>query len=202
MATAKKPAAASAKLASAVANKAAKTTYAAVESTRNSAENVVKIGSRAAKDFLQNSAGEAQKAQDKIFAIGKESADQFAKSADAVTKAMYDSIAASRENVDALVECGNIAAAMAKEVSSEAFEFANKSFTDSVEISKDFFACRTINDMMELQNRVLRSAMDSAFTQSNRLSSLVFEYAAEAIEPINERVAQASEQFSKHMAAA
>ncbi len=202
MTTAKKTSPAHAKLASVVANKAAKTTYSAVESTRESAENVVKIGSRAAQDFMQNSAGEAKKAQEKIFAMSKESVQQVTKSTDAITKAMYDSIAASRENVDALVECGNVAAALAKEISTEAFEFANKSFAGSTELSKDLFACRTINDVLELQNRVLKSVMDRAFSQTNHISNLVFEYSNEALEPINERVAKASEQFSKALSAA
>ncbi len=197
MTQAKKSSSASAKLASSVANKAAKSTYSAVESTRSSAENVVKIGSRAAKDFLSQSAGEAQKAQDKILSMSREGAEQLAKSADAVTKAMYDTISTSRDNIEAAVECSNVAAALAKDVSSELMEYANKGFTDSVELSKEFFACRTINDMMELQNRAMKSAMDNAFAQTTRLSSLIFEYSSEALEPINERVAQATEQLSK-----
>jgi phasin family protein len=197
MAQAKKTSPASAKLASTVANKAAKTTYAAVESTRTSAENVVKIGSRAAKDFLQNSAGEAQKAQDKILSMSRDGAAQFAKSADAVTKALYETIGTSRDNLEAVVECSNVAAALAKDVSAELMEYANKGFTETVEVSKELFSCRTINDLMELQSRVMKSAMDSAFAQSSRLSNLLFEYSAEALEPINERVSQATEQFSK-----
>jgi len=197
MAQAKKSTAASAKIASVVANKAAKSTYAAVQSTRNSAENVVKIGSRAAKDFLSQSAGEAQKAQDKILAMSREGAEKLAKSADAVTKALYETISTSRDNIEAAVECGNVTAALAKDVSSELFEYANKSFADNVEVSKELFACRTINDMMELQSRIMKNAMDSAFAQSTRLSNLIFEYSSEALEPINERVAQATEQFSK-----
>ena len=67
MTQAKKPAAqASAKLASNVANKTAKQTLAAVESTRNSAENVVKIGSNAVKEFLATGAGEAKKPMKKL----------------------------------------------------------------------------------------------------------------------------------------
>lgn len=197
MTQSKKATAASAKIASSAANKAAKSTYAAVESTRHSAENVVKITSRAAKDFLQNSAGEAQKAQDKILAMSRDGAEQLAKSADAVTKALYEAISTSRENIEAAVECGNVTAALAKDMSSELFESANKAFTDSVEVSKELFACRTINDMMELQNRVMKKAMDNAFSQSARLSNMLFEYSSEALEPINERVAQASEQLSK-----
>jgi phasin family protein len=189
MAQAKKSNAA--KLASTVASKAAKNTYDVIGSGRASAENVVKLA-----------AGEAQKMQDKVIALSRDGADKIAKSADAVSKAFYESISSSRENIEAVVECSNVAAALAKDVSTEMFEYANKSFSDSVEVSKELFACRTINDMMELQNRVMKSAMDNAFAQTTRLSELFFEYSSEALEPINERVASVSEQFSKTLNAA
>jgi len=195
------PAQPSAKLASSVANKAAKSTYAALEHTRNSTENVVKIGGNAVKEFIAASADEAQKAQEKAFAMSREGAENIAKSADAVTKALYETIAISRDNVETCIECGNMTAALVKDVSSEIFETANKAFSDNVEISKEVFACRTINDMMELQNRIVKNAIDQFFNQSVKLSGMLFEYTSEAIEPINERVAQATEQFSKAMAA-
>jgi len=195
------PAQPSARLASTMANKAAKSTYAAVESTRNSAENVVKIGGKAVKEFIATSADEAQKAQEKVFAIGREGAEKFSKSADAVTKTLYETIALSRDNVETAIECGNMTASLAKDVSSEVFEYANKAFSDNVELSKEAFACRTINDMFELQNRIVKSTIDNFFNQSVKLSGMLFEYTTEALEPINERVAQATEQFSKALAA-
>lgn len=198
----KKPSAQpAARLAASVADKAAKQTFAAVESTKNSAENVVRIGSTAMKEFLASSAGEAKKAQEKMFSFGREGAENFAKSADAVTKMLAESVAMSRDNIETLIECGNMTASLAKDMSAELFESANKAFSDSVELSKDVFACRTINDVLELQNRVARSAIDSFFNQSVKFSGLFFEYSTEALEPINERVAQASEQFSKALAA-
>jgi hypothetical protein len=198
---AKKTVASTAKLASDAANKAAKNAYGAVEHTRNQAENVVKIGGNAVKEFLATSTGEAQKAQEKAFAIGREGAEHFAKSADAVTKALYDGIGMSRDNVETCIECGNMAAALVKDVSTEVFEYANKAFSDNVELSKEFFTCRTINDMFELQNRASKSLIDNFFNQSVKLSGMVFEYATEALEPINERVSHATEQFSKSLAA-
>jgi phasin family protein len=153
------------------------------------------------KEFIATSADEAQKAQEKAFAIGREHAENFAKSADAVTKALYETIAMGRDNIETAIECGNMTAALAKDVSSEVFEYANKAFSDNVELSKDFFACRTINDMFELQNRLVKSSIDNFFNQSVKLSGMVFEYTTEALEPINERVAQATEQFSKSLAA-
>ena len=185
------------KLASSVANKAAKNTISAVESTRSSAESVVKISSSAVKDLLANGASEAQKVQEKAFAMGREGAQQISKSADVMTKSLYEAISISRDNVEALVECGNLTASLAKDVSSEMIEYANKAFSDNVEISKNIFACRTINDMVDLQNKIVRSSLDSFFNQSTKLTGMVFEYSSEAFEPINERVSQATEQFSK-----
>ncbi len=185
------------KLASTVANKATKNTISAVESTRNSAESVIKISSSAVKDLLANGASEAQKVQEKAFEMGRESAEHITKSADAITKSLYDVIAMSRDNVEALVECGNLTASLAKDVSGELVEYANKAFSDNVEISKDIFACRTINDMVELQSKIIKSSIDSFFSQSSKLSNMLFEYSAEALEPINERVAEATEQMSK-----
>jgi len=190
-----------AKFAADVADKAAKQTFAAAQSTKNSAENVVRIGSSAMKEFLASSAGEAQKAQEKMFSFGREGAENFAKSADALTKMMVEAVAMSRDNVETCIECGNMTASLAKDVSAEMFESANQAFSDSVELSKDVFACRTINDVFELQSRVARNAIDNFFNQSVKLSGLFFEYSTEALEPINERVSQASEQLSKALAA-
>ncbi|MDX1974876.1 MAG: phasin family protein [Rickettsiales bacterium] len=197
MSQATKKTQAAAKLATNIADKAAKNSFAAVESTRNSAENVIKIGSTAMKDFIASSAGEAQKAQEKAFAIGRENAAQVAKSADAVTKALYEAVSVSRDNIEAAIEYSNVAAALAKDISAEAFEAANKAFADNVELSKDVFACRTINDMLELQNKVAKQSIDNFFNQSLKLSGMIFEYTNEALEPINERIAQTSEQISK-----
>ena len=194
------PAHTAAKMASAATSKVAKGTFAAVESTRNSAENVVKIGGKAVKDFMSTSAGEAQKAQEKVFAIGREGAEHLSKSADAVTKALYEAVAMSRDGVETCVECSNIAASLAKDVSTELFESTNQAFSDNIELSKEALNCRTFNDVFELQNRLVRSTIDNFFNQSVKLSGMVFEYTTEALEPINERVAEATDKLSRVLA--
>lgn len=191
------PAQPAVKLASTVANKATKNTISAVESTRNSAESVVKISSSAVKDLLANGASEAQKVQEKAFEMGREGAEQISKSADAVTKSLYEAISISRDNVEAMLECGNLTASLAKDVGNEIIGYANRAFSDNMEISKDVFACRTINDMVDLQSRIVKNSLDSFFNQSSKLTNMLFEYSVEAIEPINERVAQTTEQMSK-----
>lgn len=197
---ASQPQAASAKLASSVADKTAKSALSSVETTRNSAENVVKIGTNAVRELFSNGAGEAQKAQEKAFAIGREGAASLAKSADAVTKLMYESVSLSRENVEAAIECSNITASFAKDVSEQLAEYANDAFSSQMELSKEAFGCRTINDVVELQNKFVRNALDSFFGESLKISEKLFEYTTEALEPVNERIAQASEQLSKALA--
>jgi len=160
-------------------------------------ENVVKIGGKAVKDFMSTSAQEAQKAQEKVFALSREGAENFAKSADVVTKALYEVVELSRDSVETCIECANLSAALAKDVSTELFESTNKAFSDNVELSKDLFACRTLSDMFELQNRLIKSSVDNFFNQSVKLSGMMFEYSSEALEPINEHFAQSADQLTK-----
>lgn len=182
-------------------SKTAKQAYAAMESGRASAENVVNIGGKAVKELLSTSASEAQKAHEKAFAIGREGAETLAKSADAVTKALYEAIGLSRDGIETCIECGNITAELASDLSREAFDYANRAFSDQVEMSKEFLACRTLNDMFDLQNRMVKSSIDNFFSESTKLSERLFDYTTETLEPINERVAQATEQLSKALAA-
>lgn len=184
-----------------MAGKASRTAFSTVESTRQSTENVVRIGGAAMKDFLASSADEAHRAQEKAFAMGRESAESLAKSADSLSRMSYELVGMSRGNIETCMECGNMTAELAKDIGAELFDGANKAFADSLEISKEALACRTVSDVFELQNRALRDGMDQFFNQSIRLSNLFFEYSTEALEPINERVSQASEQLGKALAA-
>lgn len=172
-----------------------------MDTTRASAENVVKMGGKAVKDFMSSSAYDAQKAQEKMFAFTREGSEQLVKQADAVTKVLYETIAMARDNVETLIECSNLTAALVKDMSGELFETGNEAFSENLELSKEFFSCRTFSDMLELQNRAVKHSMDTFFSQSMRLSTMLFEYTNEALEPINERVSQASEQISKVLAA-
>ena len=160
-------------------------------------ENVVKLGSAAVKELLASGATEAQKVQEKAFEMGRESADKLAKSTDAACKVAYDFLGLSKGNMEAAVECGNLTAAFTKDISSEIFAYTNKVFAENMETSKEFFACRTINDMVDLQGKMLKNSLDSLFSETGKVASMLFEYGSEAIEPINERISEANEQFSK-----
>lgn len=142
-----------------------------------------------------NNANEAKKTREKVFAIGKDGAEHLAKSADAVTKTLNDAIAMSRDNMETCIECGNLTTTFATDISSEVCDYTNKALSDTAEASRELFACRTINDMFELQNKIVKNTMDSFFDQSTKLSEIMFEYATEVLEPINKQVTKATSEL-------
>lgn len=188
-------------MSSRAAEETAQSSYSAFESGRNSAENVMRIGTEAVRELMSSSAGEAQKAQEKVLAFSRESAENMSRSADALSRAMNEAVSLSRENFEACMECSNIAAEMSKSMSAEFFNYANNAFSQNVEYAKEFLSCRTINDMFDLQSEIVKRQMDGFFNESARLSEIFFRYASEAAEPLNERMVEATERFTKSMAA-
>lgn len=187
--------------ASRTANKAAAAAFSAAESTRNSAESMFKIGTDTVKEFFSSGSEEMQKAHEKFFAVGREGTENLSRTVDAFTRTLSDLVGLARENADAAVEVNHIAADIAKSINSELVSCANNNFSDNVEICKEAFACRDINDVFNLHGKWLSVNMDNFFSQSTRLAEMMFQLATEAAEPINERVAEATERFSKSLAA-
>ena len=150
--------------------------------------------------MLASGTGEAQKAQEKAFEMGRESVENLARSADMATKLATEMVGISRENIDACIEAANITATACKDINAEIVECCNRAFSDSVDLSKEAFNCRTINDIVELQNKAFRQIIDTYFTQTNRLCSMALQCCTDTLEPINERAAAASEQLCRTLA--
>lgn len=166
----------------------------------DSASAVLKMGTDAIQQMLS---GGATDAQNKMMSfMGKEGAAQLAKSADAATRSVGEILSISRENVEACVTCGSIAVNASKQMGAELVSYANKSFSQNVEMSKELLSCRTINDMFDLQSRVMKTNLDSFFSESVRMSELMFQCATEVSEPINERVSDTAQRISKTLSEA
>ncbi len=174
--------------------------FSAVDSTRQSAETVVNIGSKAVKDLQSSLSSEAQKTQEKLYAMGREGAASFSRSADTATKTINELASIARDNVEACMECGNLSANVAKNVGEEVSELVNQSLSECMELCQEALACRTLNDLVELNNRVVKSSLDNCFEQISKFSNIWFEAAAEVCEPLNERISLAGTQLSKLMA--
>lgn len=182
-------------------NKASSPTIAAVESTRNSAETFMKMGADTVKEFFTSGTDEASKAQDKAFAIGRETAENLSRVVEACARTLNDAVSVFRQNADAAIEVCHISADVFKTMNAEMVNFANTNFVDNVELCKEAVSCRNAYDVFDVQNKWFSANMESFFAQSARMAEMSFQLLSEAAEPINERIAEATERFSKSMAA-
>lgn len=144
---------------------------------------------------------ESGKMQEKVVSYSQESAEQLQKTAGAATRAVNEAVDLSRENAEAAMECGNIAVAVSKSVSAELINYMNQTFAQNVELSKQIFNCRTLNDMFDLSSRFMKSNLDGFLNESVKVSELAFNGAGEIAEPLNERISDSAERLVKAVAA-
>lgn len=202
--SAAKPVAAAASAAKVAAPSFDKTTSAAksaVESARSSVESFVKTGADTVKELFANGAGEASKAQDKVFAIGREGAENLSRAVDAYSRTLNDAVSLFRENADAAIEVCHIMADVSKTIGSEAVTFVNDNFIENIELCKDAVACRNAHDLLDIQSKWFTANVESCFAQSARLTEISLQLLTEAAEPVHERIAEAAERLSKTLMA-
>ncbi len=142
-----------------------------------------------------------QKAAGKTFEIERESAENILRSAENYTRGAVECMSVCSENVSALAESGNMSSFIFRNMSNEIIKNCNQAISESLELSRDIFACRRYKDMIELQNKVAQQLCDSYFNTGNKLREIVFESCTDTLESIQGRVALASEQFLRPLAA-
>lgn len=184
-----------------LAEKGKQAALKAVESTREATGKVVNMSADAVKEFWETGAKEARNTQEKVLAYGREHSRNLAKSTDSAARNFADAVEISREHAEALVESSNVAAEYARKIAEQVYAYANTSFASGVEHSKNLFSCRTMNDVVELNNRAFMSNVDALFNESVKLSELVFKLATEVVEPVQARASQTSERITRAMAA-
>lgn len=184
----------------------AKTTFAAkakaAKPTQTSAKKVMDFtAEKMNRMFAGASTFDAQKTQAELLKYGRETADQFSKVSDSAARDFSEAMQQSREHLEAAMQSGNITADMTRAFTAELIRFANESFSDNMEISKEIFNCKTVSDMINMNDKLMRSNMDHYFNQSGRISDMFFQFLTEATEPLNQKVASTSEMMGKRFSA-
>ncbi len=139
--------------------------------------------------------------QEKMSHFTRESAEQMAKSSSNATHAMNEAMALSRENLQVLMDVTNIAVTVSKQLGAESVSYMNKLFAQNTDLSKQVLSCRTLNDMFDLASRVMKTNLDSFFSESVKMSEMLFQCATDVSEPLNDRVSETTERMTKAMAA-
>ncbi len=143
---------------------------------------------------------DASAMQDKLSSFTKDSSDQFAKAQKSAQRTAAEAADASREGIEVLTEVVNVATSVSKELGAEIISYLNKQFAQNVELSKQMMTCRTLNDMFDVANSISKTNLDSFFSQSVKMSEMIFQCATDISEPLNESMSSATERLTKAMA--
>jgi phasin family protein len=104
-------------------------------------------------------------------------------------------------NFAAVVAANQALAKGAEEISKEIFGIAQASFENAASAAKAFLGAKTLQDVIELNNSVAKSSLESFLANSAKLSEMTFKVTSEAAEPLKARVDAAIEKLAKPIAA-
>ena len=140
-------------------------------------------------------------AHEKMTGFARESAEQMSKSSTNATRTMNEAMSVTRENLQVMMDVSNISVSVAKQLGAEWVSYMNKTFAQNTELSKQMLSCRTLNDLFDLGSRTMKTNLDSFFSESVKMSEMLFQCATDVSEPLNERMSETTERMTKAMAA-
>lgn len=173
----------------------------AIDSNVNTPDQMVQAGAAAVKDFIAAGTQEAQKTQQKVMSLGNESLQNWSKTADQAVRSLNDALALSKEQLDAVMESSKIATDLSRELHEKFVAECNDLFSENVELSKNMLECRTLNDLVEIQNRALQSNLSRFFDQGANFTEAWFRLATEASEPLSAQANQVTSRMKRTLAA-
>lgn len=182
------------------AQSAANATQSAISSISSKVatpDQMLHAGSEAVRNFLSAGTEEAQKTHEKVLSIGRESVDKWSETADKTARSMSEVIAIGKDHVDALMESSKIATDLGRDLQGNFISEVNALFAENVELSKELLACRTLNDLVEIQNRAVQTNLSRFFNHSARLTEAWFKLATDATDPLNAQVTQVANRLNK-----
>jgi hypothetical protein len=188
--------------ASAAVEKSKEVAIRAVDTARKTTDEFAGRGANAVKEFWETGSKELRAMQDKAFALSREASKNLSKTSETSARSVSEALEASHSNLEAAKESLNVATDYARKIAEHSYEFANRSIATQLTNAKDLFSCRTLNDVMELQNKNFLAQVDAIFHQSLKLSDMLFKLSTEVVEPLQERATKASERVSKSLLAA
>lgn len=172
---------------------AKKTTTAAAK-----AEEAVAAGAETVEAAVKATQEVAQKSYDQAVVLMKENAEKAQKA----LYGGYDEYASlGKANYDAYVTAMNVWSKGVEAISKELYAFGQDSVETSVEASKNAMACKTVSDLLELQNDMSKKSYDKAVEELTKISEMSVKTANEAMKPIQDSLTDTFEKLSKPIAA-
>ena len=156
-------------------------------------------------DTVVKASGEAAaRNYEKLAAMTREQVDATFKAGAETFKSVegYDHMAAiGKDNVDAVFASGAVLAKGAQDFSRIWFGLAQASLDQGVEATRKMLACKSVEDVLEVQSGLAADGYGRLVSEGQKLSGMSLKLAEEAAQPIAGRMGAAVEQFTKQPAA-
>jgi len=127
----------------------------------------------------------------------REGVENFKRTADEINHKAAAGMSMCSENIGTLINSSSVAPRCCMNISNEIMECCNRTASELSEISQEALACRTINDVMDLQTRSMEQLSSSYFDMANKISRLAFDAWAEALAPVIKQADTSSKQMRK-----
>ena len=136
-----------------------------------------------------------------VMAAGKETIENAVKAGTEAFKGYEDVVSYGKANVDAVMKSNAIFLKGVQDINKVLFGLAQESIEDSVAVSKKMLACKTVQDVVEIQTAVASSNYAKALKDSGKITDMSVKLAEEAGQPIAKRVNETVEKITKPIAA-
>lgn len=149
---------------------------------------------------MQNGAADAIKTgTENAVSQGKATLEQMtAKSKEAIEtgmKSLDEMSAMARGNVEALLASTKAATTGLETIAHQVADFSRKSFEETTAAARAMTTVKTPNELMQLQNDFAKTQFDAAISEMSKLSETLVKLAGEVFEPVQNRVAVATDKI-------
>ncbi len=163
---------------------------AAVNAGKETVESVVKAGTEAASQGVEQA-----------VAMSQEQVAAAVKAGSEVFENYEDVIAFNKENFDAVVSANTSLVQGIQAFNTEFFAIAQASLEQNAKATQKFFACKSVQEVVAVQNDLVKSNYSAALDKSRKLSDLGVKVAENSTAPLAARVNVAVEKITKPLAA-
>lgn len=157
------------------------------------------------KETVRATAGKLNTQAEAAINSGKAAMEQVAaKSKEAVEagmKSMDEMASMHRGNIDALIASAKAATTGVEQVMTHLTEASKKSFEDTTAMVKTLTAAKSPTELMQLQSDFAKTQFDEAVAQYSKMTEMMIKLAGEVMEPVQNRVAVATDKLKAAWAA-
>lgn len=162
------------------------------------ADEALAVGKETVEKAVKMTQEVAQKGYEQAMALTKENVEKASKA----LFGNYDEMAeVGKAGYDAYMTAMNVWMKGAEAIGKELYSFTQGNVEKSVEASKTVLACKTLNELLDVQNDLAKQGYEGLVAELTKISELSVKTANDAFKPIQETASVAMEKLAKPIAA-